>query len=213
MPKLDPSTSPNDIEQRSFDIIDSEVTRPENYDDNMWQVARRMIHTSGDVGIIKDIMLTHDAITSGIEALRKSCTIFTDTEMARCGMVSRRLNPLGVKTQCILSRQDVSDFAKTHNCTRARAGMLQIESQLSGNIIAIGNAPTALLALLELLKNGSQAPALIIGMPVGFVNAAESKELLVQSPYLHLSLRGRKGGSPLVASVVNALAIIANQAK
>ncbi len=208
MIKLDSATNPHDIEERSFAIIDLEIAN-KPYTGDLWQVARRMIHTTGDVNILQDIVLSQEAIGAGVEALQAGCTIFTDTEMARCGMVARRLDPLGVRTECILNSSDTQSFAKKYGCTRSRAGILNIKDSLAGNIIAIGNAPTALLALLELLNSGAKPPALIIGMPVGFVNAAESKELLIQSPYLHLSIKGRKGGSPLVASVVNALAILA----
>ncbi len=209
MIKLDKATSPNDIEARSFAIIDEEIATPRPFEGKLWQIARRMIHTTGDINIVHDIVLSEKAMQAGIEALRNGCTIFTDTEMARCGMVPRRLDPLNVKTQCILTGDNIESFAKQHGYTRSKAGMLNIAEKLAGNIVAIGNAPTALLTLLELLDNDTAPPALIIGMPVGFVNAAESKELLIQSPYLHLSLKGRKGGSPLVASVINALAILA----
>ncbi len=209
MPTLDTAKSPKDIEARSFAIIDAEVQEPRPYTGKLWQIARRMIHTTGDVNLIHDIMLSETAVEDGILALRQGCTIFTDTEMARCGMVDYRLKPLNVQTKCILSAEEVINFAKNHGCTRARAGIINIAHKLEGNILAIGNAPTALLALLEVLNQGAKPPALIIGMPVGFVNAAESKELLMQSPYLHLSVKGRKGGSPLVASVINALAILA----
>ncbi len=209
MIKLDPSSNPYDIEARSFAIIDAEITEPRAFTGDLWHIARRMIHTTGDLKLVDDIVLSKEAVNAGLIALRQGCTIFTDTEMARCGMVPRRLTPLNVETKCILANKDAEVFAKEQGCTRARAGILQIAKHLSGNIVAIGNAPTALLALLEVLDSGAAPPALIIGMPVGFVNAAESKELLMQSSYNYLSLRGRKGGSPLVASVVNALAILA----
>ncbi len=209
MIKLDPSSRPQDIEARSFAIIDAEIPEPRIYTGALWSVARRMVHTTGDVNLVHDIVLHEGAVNAGIAAMRKGCIIFTDTEMARCGMVSRRLNPLNVETKCILNNKDAEILAKEQGCTRSRAGILHIAEKLSGNIVAIGNAPTALLALLEVLDAGVAPPALIIGMPVGFVNAAESKELLMQSSYDYLSLRGRKGGSPLVASVVNALAILA----
>ncbi len=210
--KLDQASKPQDIENRSFAIIDAEIKNPP-YQGKLWQVARRMIHTTGDTNLVHDIVLNEDSVNSGINALRQGCTIFTDTEMARCGMVARRLEPLGVKTQCILNMQGVQEFATAHACTRSRAGILQIANSLAGNIVAIGNAPTALLALLEVLKQGATPPALIVGMPVGFVNAAESKELLMQSEYSYLTLKGRKGGSPVVASVINALAILAAEVR
>ncbi len=205
---LDPAQSPDTIESRSFDIIDAEVPSPRPYEGELWQIARRMAHTTGDISIVHDTLLSQAALEAGVAALRQGCTIYTDTEMARAGMVARRLDPLGVKVECILKVPGVQEYAKEHGCTRSRAGIMLLKEKLAGNIVAIGNAPTALLALLELLENQKDyaPPALIIGMPVGFVNAAESKELLAQSPHVHMTLRGRKGGSPLVASVINALA-------
>ena len=207
-PQLDPASSPQSIEERSFAIIDSEVPEPRPYNGRLWHIARRMAHTVGDVAIVHEAVLHEQAVDAGLQALRRGCTIFTDTEMARCGMVPRRLEPLGVTVRCLLAEPGVADYAAAHGCTRSRAGILALRDQWAGHIVAIGNAPTALLALLEALEQGAPPPALIIGMPVGFVNAAESKALLCQSPWPHLSLRGRKGGSPLVAAVVNALAIL-----
>lgn len=207
--RLDPASTPQGIEDRSFAIIDAEVPEPRPHEGRLWHIARRMAHTVGDVDIVHRAVLHEDALEAGLAALRRGCTIYTDTEMARCGMVARRLEPLGVHTRCLLAEQGVANYAANHGCTRSRAGILATREAWSGNIIAIGNAPTALLALLEALDAGATPPALIIGMPVGFVNAEESKELLCNSPYPHFSLRGRKGGSPLVAAVVNAMAIMA----
>lgn len=207
--QLDPAFTPQGIEDRSFAIIDAEVPEPRPYSGRLWHIARRMAHTVGDVDIVHQAALNDTAVDAGLAALRRGCTIYTDTEMARCGMVSRRLAPLGVSTRCLLAEPGVAEYAALHGCTRSRAGIMIAKSNLANNIIAIGNAPTALLTLLELLDTGTEAPALIIGMPVGFVNAAESKAMLCRSSYAHLSLRGRKGGSTLVASVVNALAILA----
>ncbi len=209
MIKLDPAQQPQDIENRSFAIIDKLVPEPRPFDGALWHIARRMIHTAGDVELLPHIVLSEEALQAGIAAMRQGCTVYTDTEMARCGMVARRLEPLGVRTQCILQAPDLAKYAAAHACTRSRAGILRLSEKLSGNIVAIGNAPTALLALLDVLKEGMAPPALIIGMPVGFVNAAESKELLLNSSHVHMSIRGPRGGSPLVASVVNALAILA----
>lgn len=208
-PRLDPACTPSDIEARSFALIDKAIPEPRPFSGRLWQVARRMIHTTGDVGLLPHIRLNESAVDAGIVALRSGCCIFTDTEMARCGMVPRRLEPLGVTVYCLLSDPQVAAYAAAQACTRAKAGMKAHEQALAGNIVAIGNAPTALLALLEALDAGASPPALIIGMPVGFVNAAESKELLLRSPWTHVSLLGSKGGSPLVAAVVNALAILA----
>lgn len=207
--RLDSASTPQGIENRSFAIIDAEVPEPRPYSGRLWHIARRMAHTVGDVDIVHQAVLHEAAVDAALAALREGCTIYTDTEMARCGMVPRRLEPLGVTTRCLLAEPGVAEYAAAHNCTRSRAGILTAKQSFAGNIIALGNAPTALLTLLKELDAGTAPPAVIIGMPVGFVNAAESKELLCRSPYAHLSLRGRKGGSPLVAAVVNALAILA----
>ena len=207
--QLDSAATPQGIEERSFAIIDAEIPEPRPYAGRLWHIARRMAHTVGDVDIVREAVLSEQAVEAGLAALRRGCRIFTDTEMARCGMVPRRLEPLGVSVRCLLAEPGVADYAAAQQCTRSRAGILAARELWAGNIVAIGNAPTALLALLEVLEQGAPPPALIIGMPVGFVNAAESKALLCQSAWPHLSLRGRKGGSPLVAAVVNALVIMA----
>lgn len=210
-PKLDPATTPDAIEIRSFTIIDAEIPEPRPFQGALWHIARRLIHTSGDTDIVSHLSLSESAARAGIDALRHGCTIYTDTEMARCGMTARHLGPLSATATCILSMPHVAAQAQAHNCTRSRAGILHIAPLWHKAIIAIGNAPTALLAVLECLDAGAPPPALIIGMPVGFVNAAESKALLARSPYPQLSLQGRKGGSNLAAATVNALAVLAQQ--
>lgn len=202
-------SNPQEIESRSFAIIESEVPKPYPFQGYAWQIARRIVHTCADFEILKHLSLSEQAILAGINALRNKCTVFTDTEMARCGMVKRHLEPLGVETKCIISYAEANKMAQNNNITRSRAGILYLAERFQGNIVAIGNAPTALLTLLECLDSGIKPPALIIGMPVGFVNAAESKSLLKNSPYLQLSIQGRKGGSTIAAATVNALAIIA----
>lgn len=206
---LDPAATPDAIEQRSFAIIDAEIPEPRPFQGALWQIARRLIHTAGDPDIIAQLSLSESAAQAGIKALRAGCRIYTDTEMARCGMTPRHLAALRVETRCILAQPNLAEQAKARQCTRSRAGILQIAPLWAGAIIAIGNAPTALLAVLECLDAGAPHPALIIGMPVGFVNAAESKALLARSPYPQLSLQGRKGGSNLAAATVNALAVLA----
>ena len=202
---------PDDIEARSFAIIDGEIPEPRPFTGYAWEVARRLVHTSGDISLPGDLYLPDESVCGGVQALRRGCAIFTDTRMACSGIPARRLAPLNTSVQCLLDLPGVADRARTDNITRARAAMLLAGNALSGSIVAIGNAPTALLTLLQLLGEGLPEPALIIGMPVGFVNAAESKELLVRSGRPCLVLRGRKGGSPLAAATVNALAVIAGR--
>lgn len=207
--ELDSACSPEEIEIRSFAIIEAEV-KDKRFSGEAWELARRLIHTSGDISLLDSFYLPDAAIRSGIDALKKGAPIFTDTEMARSGIPLRRLKPLGSTVSCILSQKGLAEHAREKECTRSRAAMELLGSRLAGAIIAIGNAPTALLALLEYVAAGGTPPALVIGMPVGFVNAAESKELLLHNSSVpSLIIRGRRGGSPLAAATVNALAIIA----
>ncbi|MDL2266407.1 precorrin-8X methylmutase [Desulfovibrio sp. OttesenSCG-928-G15] len=207
---LDPASTPEDIEKRSFAIIDAEVGEPRPFSGAAWEVARRLVHTCGDLGLLADLHLPQAAVQAGISALAKGATVYTDTEMAKAGMPQRRLAPMGVQVVCMLSLVEKAAAGST----RSRAGVLQAGRALGGSIVAIGNAPTALLALLEYMDAGGPPPALVIAMPVGFVNAAESKELLVQRPDIPaLVIHGRRGGSAFAAATVNALAILAAKAQ
>ncbi|MCR4666555.1 MAG: precorrin-8X methylmutase [Desulfovibrio sp.] len=203
---LDPAMTPAEIEKASFACIEREIPEPRPFCGRLWEIARRCVHTSGDLDIVNDLRLTEAALEAGLSALKNGCTIFTDTVMAKSALTKRHLAHLNVTLQAVMEQPDVSDTAKTLGITRARAGVLAIADKLQGSIIVIGNAPTALLTLLECLDNGAKPPSLIIGMPVGFVNAAQSKLLLHQSPYPNFSLLGRKGGSALAACCVNAMA-------
>ena len=206
---LDPCCTPDAIEARSFAIIDAEAPDPRPFSGNAWKVARRLVHTTGDPSLLTDLWLPDAAIEAGLAALKRGAPIFTDTEMVRSGIPARRLARFGNTVTCVLSQPELAEIAASRGTTRTRAGMELLGERLAGAIVAIGNAPTALLALVDYVKSGGPAPALVIGMPVGFVNAAESKELLLQQPELHsLAVRGRRGGSPLAAATVNALACI-----
>ena len=207
--ELDPAATPQDIENRSFAIIDAEIPEPRPFQDGLWQVARRCVHTLGDTEILADLRLSGKGLAAGVEALRHGCTVFTDTRMAAAGLPLRRLTPLGVTVTPLMALPGLEDTARKLGVTRSRAGVAAVADRLAGQIMVIGNAPTALLALLEALERGAPAPALIVGMPVGFVNAAQSKELLHQSPWPHFTLLGRKGGSAVAAACVNALAELA----
>lgn len=210
--KLQPYFTPDSIEARSFAIIDSEVPEPRAFKGPQWDVARRLIHTTADFDLLNHIQFHPDAIEAGIAALRGGCTVFTDTEMARSGIPLRRIEPFGCTVSCLLNRPDVVEAAKRDNTTRAHAAMNAASDELAGSIVAIGNAPTALIRLAEHIAAGKQAPALVVAMPVGFVNAAESKELFLQNTRIpFITIRGRKGGSALAAATVNALAVLAQQ--
>lgn len=211
-----------DIEAESLRIIDSEVPEPRPYQGAQWAIVRRMIHTTADFELLSLVRFHPRAVEAGLEALGAGCLIVTDTEMARAGMPRRRLDPLGCEARCLVSDPAVLARAQAEGSTRARAAVdLAVETLVREGrpaIWAIGNAPTALIRLLEHVRAGRTAPALIIGMPVGFVNAAESKALLMAQeavPYIapYIAIEGRKGGSALAACAVNALAILAREAR
>ena len=207
--ELDPACTPQEIEARSFAIIDAEIPEPRPFSGGLWEVARRCVHTLGDTEIIADLRLSRDGLAAGVAALRRGCTVYTDTRMAAAGLPLRRLTPLGVTVTPLMGLPALEEISRRWGVTRSRAGIDMIADRLAGQIMVIGNAPTALLALLEALNQGAPAPALVVGMPVGFVNAAQSKELLRQSPWPHFTLLGRKGGSAVAAACVNALAELA----
>ena len=211
--RLDPACLPDEIERRSFEIIDAEISPGRRPPGRLWDVARRCVHACGDTGILEDLLLEEAGLERGVAALKKGCAIFTDTRMLAAGLVERRMGRLGASPLPLMGIPGVEEKARAWGCTRSKAGIRMIADKLAGAIVAIGNAPTALLGLLGELQgiDASLGPALIVGMPVGFVNAAQSKELLCQSPWPKFVLRGRKGGSAIAAAAVNALAELALQ--
>ena len=204
--------APEDIERRSFALIDAEVPEPRPFSGPQWAVARRLIHTTADFELLNHLVFSPGAIEAGIEALQAGAAVFTDTGMAAAGIPARRVEALGCAVTCLLHLPGVAESAKTHGITRSLAGVRAAGPLLNKAIVAIGNAPTALLGLLELLEARADIrPALVVGMPVGFVNAMESKELLQKYNIPSIVIQGRKGGSPLAAATVNALADLALQ--
>ncbi len=207
MPKI---MKPQEIEDLSFKIIEKEAgNHPFSRDE--WPIVRRMIHTSADFDYINTIRFHPKAIEAGIKAIRKGCRIFTDTHMARVGIRKKEIETFGGEVTCLIADEDVAKNAKTSGTTRALAAVDMACDRMAGGIYVIGNAPTALLRLIELVKEKKASPALIIGLPVGFVNAAESKDALMTLDFPYITNKGRKGGSNIAASVVNALAIMANE--
>ena len=201
---------PAEIESTSFDIIDREVGN-HDFNGSQWAIVRRMIHTTADFEF-KDMVRFHPgAIAAGINAIRDGKMIITDTNMARVGIRSKELVQFGVTVKCYMNDPLIHEKAKSNGTTRAKAAVDMAVDDMRDGIYVVGNAPTALLRLIELIHAGKVRPALIIGLPVGFVNAAESKAALLEMDYPYISNIGRKGGSNLAASVVNALTILAGK--
>ena len=210
---IQPIFAPDAIEAASLAIIDSEVPAPRPFDGPRWDIVRRLIHTTADFELLDLIRFSEGAVRAGIRAIEAGATIVTDTEMARCAMPPRRLAPFGCAVRCFMNDPEVVAAAKAAGSTRA-ALAVDFALDLPGPLIfAIGNAPTALLRLLSRIDGGAPAPALVVGMPVGFVNAAQSKALLMtRADVPWIAIAGRKGGSALAGATVNALAILAKAA-
>jgi precorrin-8X/cobalt-precorrin-8 methylmutase len=204
---------PHEIEALSFKIIDQEAGS-HGFSAEQWAIVRRMIHTSADFEYKEAVRFHPAAVAAGIEAIRGGKPIITDTNMARVGIRQNDLNPFGASVKCYINESTVAENAKTAGTTRAQAAVDAAVEDMTGGIYVIGNAPTALLHLIERIKDKKAQPALVIGLPVGFVNAAESKAELLkldQPPYI--TNVGRKGGSNVAAAVVNAIAKLALQNK
>lgn len=202
--------SPHEIEKRSFEIITEELngrTFPEDQE----LVVKRCIHTSADFDYADNLCFSEHAVAKGIEAIREGACIVTDTQMARSGINKKVLARHGGEALCFMSDKDVAARAKETGSTRAAACMEKAAELDKKLIIAVGNAPTALVRLYELIGEGKIKPALIIGVPVGFVNVVQSKELIMQTNIPYIVARGRKGGSNIAACICNALLYMMDQ--
>lgn len=195
---------PTDIETRSFEII-TEILGDTKLDPENALVIKRVIHTSADFDYVQNLVFSEHAVTRGIEALKNGCDIVTDTQMARAGINKTILARLGGQVHCFMSDADVAEEAKARGVTRAIVSMERAARLEKPCIFAIGNAPTALISLREQMDAGVIHPALVIGVPVGFVNVVESKELIIASDVPHIVARGRKGGSNVAAAICNAM--------
>lgn len=199
---------PAEIEAESFRRIEAQVGG-HNFPPPVWAVVRRMIHTSADLDYLRSVRLHPRAIEAGVAALRRGAPLATDTRMLLAGISGGRLERLKVTPFCLTDDPQVAREAVRQGTTRAAVAMEAALPRLVGGIVAIGNAPTALLRLLELLAAGAPAPALVVGLPVGWVNAAGSKKALSDQQCPFITALGPKGGSAVAAAVINALAIMA----
>ena len=195
---------PMDIEKRSFEII-TEILGETRLDPENELVIKRVIHTTADFEYVQNLVFSDHAVQKGIEALKNGCDIVTDTQMAKSGINKTILGKLGGQVHCFMSDADVAAEAKERGITRAIVSMERAAKLSKPCIFAIGNAPTALISLYEQMEAGKLNPALIIGVPVGFVNVVESKEMIIESGVPHIVSRGRKGGSNVAAAICNAM--------
>ena len=205
---------PEDIETESFRIIDHEAGE-HDWQDAEWQVVRRAIHTSADFEYIRTMVFSDGAVEQAITAIRNGTGIVTDTNMALSGISQARLVPFGCSVSCHVADSDVGALAQREGITRSVVAMRKSVQNTNNQIFVIGNAPTALFELLRLIQAGQVRPKLIIGLPVGFVGAEESKNALAAAQHgvPFITNMGRKGGSNVAAAVLNALAILASQEK
>jgi len=194
------------IEDKSMQIIDNEIGS-HNYNEKEWPIVRRVIHSTADFDFAtkNEIIFHHDAINSGMKALKQGCSIVVDVNGV-AGLINKQnLKNFGNNLVCKISDQDVSERARDENKTKSQVSMRMAKSAIDGGIVVIGNAPTALLEIIQMIKENVVKPALVIGMPVGFVSASESKDELRSTDVPHITNRGRKGGSPSAAAIVNAI--------
>lgn len=196
---------PEEIEKRSFEIITEELGDKELVKGTE-QIVKRCIHTSADFDYAENLCFSDQAVEKAIQAIKDGAVIITDTQMGRSGINKKELAKHGGEVLCFMSDEDVAEAAKKYGTTRATASMDKAAKLEKKMIFAIGNAPTALVRLYELVEEGRISPELIIGVPVGFVNVVQSKELIMSlkdTPYI--VAKGRKGGSNIAACICNAL--------
>jgi precorrin-8X/cobalt-precorrin-8 methylmutase len=196
---------PEEIEKKSMEIITSELNG-RTWPEPRFSVVKRCIHTSADFDYADNLVFSHNAENIGMDLIRKGATIVTDTKMAASGINKNAIIGYGGDVRCFISDEDVISEAGSRNCTRAAVSMERAAEIKGPLIIAVGNAPTALIKIYDMVKEGRFRPGLVIGVPVGFVNVVESKEMLMELDVPYIVAKGRKGGSNIAATICNALA-------
>ena len=194
---------PADIERRSFEIIQSEIHR--EIPEDIKPIVLRAIHTSADFDYLENLYFSPNVVQHALDVLRKGAVIVTDTNMARTGINKAALARHGCEAVCFMADEDVAQTAKINGTTRASASVDKAANLGKPVIFAAGNAPTALIRLCDHISAGSFRPELVIGVPVGFVNVVQSKEMLINTGIPCIVARGRKGGSNVAAAICNAL--------
>jgi precorrin-8X/cobalt-precorrin-8 methylmutase len=194
---------PMDIEKRSFEIIGEEMG-PHNFNERELSIIKRVIHTTADFEYKDLVYIREGAIDAALELLKKGVTIYTDTQMALSGINKKALKDLNCNVKCYVSDEEVAKIAKERGITRSMAAVEKAAAD-GVEFFVFGNAPTALFRLKELIQEGKSNAKFIIGSPIGFVGAAESKEEIEKLSTPMINVRGRKGGSTVAAAIVNAL--------
>ncbi len=197
--------NPKEIEDKSMGIIE-EYIKGHNFTNVERDVVKRVIHTTGDPSIMSNIQFHPDSTIVGVKAIKEGANVFTDVNMLKAGINAKTLNSFGGNIFCGVADEETIEAAQDWGITRSAAAMRLFGTRLNGSIIAIGNAPTALFEVLDLIEKGIAKPALLVGTPVGFVGAMESKELMIEKNIVpYITVRGTRGGSPIAACMVNAL--------
>lgn len=201
---------PQAVEEAGLKIIDREVgSHP--FNPGQWSVVRQVIHATADFDFTREMVFHPAAVEAGIAAIRFGADIVADTQTVDVGITKDRLRKYGGTVWCFISDEDVVLKSKEENLSRTAVAMRKAAETSDGSIYVIGNAPDALLELIRLVKEGKAKPSLIIGVPVGFVGAAEAKEALLATKTPFITCRGRKGGSTVAAAIINALSLLATQ--
>lgn len=207
----DMSESSLGIEENSMKIIESEIGT-HDYNELQWNVVRRIIHATADFDFAKPdrsgIIFSANAIEKAFEAFGKKGHIVVDVDMVQSGINKKSVAKIGTSIICNISNKEVIDISKNQNKTRSTVAMRYSSREIDGGIVVVGNAPTALYEVIKLINENAVKPALVIGVPVGFVSAAESKSELLKTNVEFITNIGRKGGSPTASSIINALMLL-----
>lgn len=197
------------IEKKSLKIIDTEIGQ-HDYNELEWAIVRRVIHATADFDFARRerIIFHRNAIESASKAIRNKCNIVTDVDMVHSAINKKLVTVLGLKAMCYISDNSLANESRKLNRTRSEMAMRRAANEMNGGIVAIGNAPTALYETINMIREDVAKPALVIGIPVGFVSAAESKNELTKTNIPFITNVGRKGGSSVASSIVNAIMLL-----
>lgn len=200
------------ITSKSFEIIRERLGEVDASAEEL-EIIIRVAHTTGDVEFAKTFIFPPGSIQAGVDALAGGSNVITDVEMVRAGIRARLVEGFGGRVLCFLNDPEVVESSKTVQSTRSALGMRKAGEAMAGGVVAVGNAPTALFELMEMVQSGAARPALIVGVPVGFVGALESKQALSQLDYPHITNVSERGGSTIAAAIVNGLLALAEKRK